>query len=247
MVFRFIATALIVLNAQALFARELVVISDLDETLRIANVENHAKAGLRLLAGVKPYEGLTTIFQDIKLKNPDAKFYYLSNSYTFLYNGKKWTRDNGLPEGESFQRCLKDKMENFKPEKLREIAKNHPDATFLMFGDNIEKDPDFYKQFKEENQLHDSQIFIRDARLIFPQENGFTYFQTDSQIVDDLNVSPEAALKVNALTLSQMVPRFLFRNLRKRLIQECEAAAGNCTELADSRIQEVTELLSPAQ
>ena len=157
----------IMLNCQILMAKELVIISDLDETIRVANIENKAKAGLKLIGGVKPYEGLRAIFNEIKAKNPDAKFYYLSNSYPFLYNGDKWTAENGFPEGKSLQRSLKDKSTEFKPKKLKEIAAAHPDATFLMFGDNVEHDPQFYREFLADTHITDVQVFIRDARLRF--------------------------------------------------------------------------------
>ena len=238
--------ALLVLNVQLSWAKELVVISDLDETLRAANVENKVKAGLKLIGGVKPYEGLTAIFQDIQLKNPDAKFYYLSNSFNFLYKGKKWVKENGLPAGEVLQRSLKDKSDSFKPAKLKSIAKKHPDASILMFGDNIERDPQFYLDFKEQSQLTDARIFIRDARLLLPDADAqITYFQTDVQITDDLEVSAETAAKVNALSFTKLVPKFLVKNLRKRLIKECKTAAVSCTELADARVQEVIETISP--
>lgn len=240
MPFKFLFLALMVLNIQISWARDLVVISDLDETLRAANVENKILAGVKLIGGVKSYVGLTTIFQDIKRRNPDAKFYYLSNSYPFLYNGKKWLKENGLPEGKVLQRSLKDKSETFKPSKLKTIALENPDASFLLFGDNIEKDPEFYLKFKEQGQLNDARIFIRDARLLLPAADGhMTYFQTDVQIIDDLEVSPEAAIKVNALSFSKLVPKFLLKNLKKRLIKECKTAAVSCTDIAEARVQEV--------
>lgn len=239
---------LLVLNVSSLWAKELVIISDLDETLRVANVEKKFKAGLKLIGGVKPYEGLTAIFQDIQLKNPDTKFYYLSNSYPFLYNGKKWIKENGLPAGEVFQRSLKDKSDTFKPQKLKLIGAKHTDASILMFGDNIERDPEFYHQFKEESQLTDVRIFIRDARLLLEENTAeMTYFQTDAQITDDLESSPETAAKVNALSINKLVPKFLVKNLKTRLIKECKTAAVSCTEMADARVQEVMQTISPTE
>jgi phosphatidate phosphatase APP1 len=239
---------LLVLNMSALWAKELVIISDLDETLRVANVEKKMKAGLKLIGGVKSYEGLTAIFQDIQLKNPDAKFYYLSNSFPFLYNGKKWVKENGLPAGEVFQRSLKDKSDSFKPEKLKQIGARHTDATILMFGDNIEHDPEFYTEFKEQSQLTDIRIFIRDARLLLtPDSSEITYFQTDAQITDDLQSSLEATAKVNALSFNKLVPKFLVKNLKSRLIKECKTAAVSCTDMADARVQEVMRTIAPTE
>lgn len=239
---------ILVLNVSSLWAKELVIISDLDETLRVANVEKKFKAGIKLIGGVKPYEGLTAIFQDIKRKNPEARFYYLSNSYPFLYDGKKWVKENRLPAGEVFQRSLKDKSDSFKAQKLKQIGAKHSDATILMFGDNIEHDPKFYTGFKEQSQISDIRIFIRDARLdLSPNDSDITYFQTDAQITDDLDSSLETTAKVNALSFDKLVPKFLVKNLKKRLIKECKTAAVSCTEMADARVQEVVRTIAPTE
>lgn len=236
----------VMFNCQILLAKELVIISDLDETIRVANIENKAKAGLKLIGGVKPYEGLRAIFNEIKANNPDAKFYYLSNSYPFLYNGDKWTEENGFPEGKSLQRCLKDKSTEFKPKKLKEIAAAHPDATFLMFGDNVEHDPQFYREFLADTQIKDAQVFIRDARLIFTEEPNMTYFQTEAQITDDLNMSEETTSIVKNLAFTKLVPKFLLKNLKKRLIKECKTAVEGCKEAAERRVLEVIDLIRPS-
>lgn len=234
----------VLISSYPLFAKELVIVSDLDETLRAANVEKKVKAGLKLVAGVKPYEGLVAIFNEIKQKNPDVKFYYLSNSFTFLYNGKKWTKENGLPEGVILQRKLKDKSDSFKPAKLDEIAKKHPDATFMLFGDNIERDPKFYREFVTKNQI-DAQILIRDARLIFPQESDITYFQTDVQLAEALDISDETTHMVRSLAFSKLVPKFLLKNLKKRLLAQCKEQQSSCRDEARARVSEVVELISP--
>lgn len=235
------------LASQSLLARELVVISDLDETLRVANVEHHVKAGLKLIAGVKPYEGMQAIFAEIKAKNPDAKFYYLSNSFTFLYSGERWTDKHEFPEGVVYQRSLGDQSESFKPKMLKEIAAAHPGAELLMFGDNIEHDPKFYREFLAETQITDAKVFIRDARLIFSEEPGMTYFQTENQITDDLNLSQETTDKVRNLPFNKLVPKFLLKNLRKRLIETCKSApvTGDCREEADLHLQSVISQIRP--
>lgn len=235
----------IALNAQLAVARELVVISDLDETLRMANIENKVKAGVKLVTGVKPYEGLRAIFNELKAKNPEVKFYYLSNSYPFLYDGDKWTDKNGFPDGTILQRRLKDKSESFKPRKLKEIAARHPDASFLLFGDNVEHDPKFYRNFLAESQLSDVQVFVRDARLEFSEEPNMTYFQTEAQITDDLNMSQETSEVVSGLAFNKLVPKFLLKNLKKRLIKSCKNPLESCRVAAERRVLEVIDQIRP--
>ena len=238
----------VILNCQILMAKELVIISDLDETLRMANAEKLVKAAGKLIIGVKPYEGMRAIFSEIKTKNPEAKFYYLSNSYNFLYNADKWTAKNGFPKGKCFQRRFKkDQSETFKPRKLKEIASAHPDASFLLFGDNVEHDPQFYRGLITDSQIADARIFIRDARLVFTQKEDMTYFQTEDQITDDLNMSTETTATIRNLAFNKLVPKFLLKNLQKRLIKECKMAFESCEQSAKRRVLEVIDLIRPAQ
>jgi phosphatidate phosphatase APP1 len=237
-----------IITGQTLQAKELVIISDLDETLRMANAENLVKAAGKLLIGVKPYEGMRAIFNEIKANNPGAKFYYLSNSYNFLYNADKWTAKNGFPKGQSFQRRFKkDKSETFKPRKLKEIAAAHPDASFLLFGDNVEHDPQFYRGLLNDSQIADARVFIRDARLVFTQEEDMTYFQTEDQITDDLNMSADTSARVRNLAFNKLVPKFLLTNLRKRLIKQCKTAFESCEQSAKKRVLEVIDLIKPTE
>lgn len=229
------------------FAKEVVVISDLDETLRIANIEKKVKAAGKLITGVKPYEGLRAIFNEMNQENPEIKFYYLSNSYPFLYSGTKWTAKHGFPKGTVYQRQLKDKSKVFKTVKLREIAQKHPNASFILFGDNVEHDPDFYRNFLKENQSKDIRVFIRDALLVFTEESKITYFQTEAQITDDLQISPETEEFVRNLPFNKLVPKFLLKNLRARIIKSCREQLVSCKEYATQRVQDVVEAITPTQ
>jgi hypothetical protein len=227
-------------------AKEVVIISDLDETLRMANIEKKVKAASKLIVGVKPYEGLVSIFQDLKKSNTQISFYYLSNSYPFLYSGKNWTKKYGLPQGVVLQRSLKDKSDSFKPRKLKEIAAKHPGASLLLFGDNVEHDPKFYSDFLNETRRPDTRIFIRDARLVFPTDPDITFFQTDAQITDDLEITEATTQKIKELPFFKLVPKFLIKNLKNRLVKACEAAKKvSCKEEAEEKVLDVIEEIRP--
>jgi phosphatidate phosphatase APP1 len=85
-------------------AKEIIIISDLDDTLRMANIEKKVKAASKLITGVKPFEGLRAIFNEINQTESEVKFYYLSNSYPFLYSGERWTAKHGFPKGIVYKR-----------------------------------------------------------------------------------------------------------------------------------------------
>lgn len=238
--FNFLMLTAFITFSFSVFAREVVIISDLDETLRKANVEHHLKAAGKLIEGVKPYAGAQIIFNELAAKNPEAKFYYLSNSYSFLYNGTKWTSKHGFPAGKVYQRGLKDKSKSFKLHKLKEIAKNHAvDAEYIFFGDNVERDPQFYAQFISEAGLNNARVFIRDARLIFPSDSNAIYYQHEAQITDDLQLSQNSVEVINKLFFNYLVPPYLMNNLHQRLVKECKLPRRACQDEADETLADV--------
>lgn len=234
---------LFVFSSQA-FSKEIVIVSDLDETLRRADVEHYVKAGVKLIGGIKPYKGLSEIFRDLADSNADIKFYYLSNSYPFLYNGVKWTQKNNLPEGVVFQRSLKDKSETFKPEKLKEIHSKHPEAEFLFFGDNVEHDPKFYLEFAKSEGLKNYRILIRDAMFDFPSTSEITYFQTDKQLIKSFSLKQETEEKIESLSFKELVPKYLLTNYKYRILKECrKSKESQCEKKSKEATAEVKEIL----
>jgi hypothetical protein len=72
-----------------------------------------------------------------------------------------------------------------------------------------------------------------------------TYFQTEAQITDDLNMSQETTANVMNLPFNKLVPKFLIKNLKKRIIKECKTAAVSCAESAERRVLEVIDMIRP--
>ena len=241
---KFLISLFFILFSYSLLAKELVIISYLDETLRMADVEKKGKAFLKLVGGVKSYPAMEKIFNHIKNQNPEAKFYYLSNSYTILYNGNRWIKKYNFPVGKVIQRRLfKDKAEIFKPAKLKSIVAAHPDAHFVMFGDNIEKDPEFYHDLINEMKMKDFDVYIRDARLTYPHIPGMTVFQNEAQIAPKL-VSTEVESDIRKLGIEKMVPSFLFRNLKSRMMKDCDVTRTICRARANLEAQAIREALT---
>ncbi len=235
-------------------ARELIVISDLDDTLRMANVESIPRAAVRIIHGVKPFESMQLLLNDIKAQNPEAKFYYISNSLHLFYDAKKWIRNYNFPEGAVLQRPLRVSPKVFKPRELRKIAGIHGrDAQYILFGDNVEKDPEFYQDFLRELAINDAHVFIRDARLIFTQHGPqVSFYQHERQVLTHPSLSmisgPTKAL-IRAMDLSKLVPKYLFDNLKRRLARACYPGRNNrlCREEAAREVGEIAEDLAGAQ
>ncbi|MBF0360480.1 MAG: hypothetical protein HQK49_05675 [Oligoflexia bacterium] len=114
------------------FANVVIVISDLDDTIKKSNVMNTREMVIRHLWGnVEPFDKLIAIYQNIKTyyekKGDDVRFFYLSLSPSML-NVSDWLLENDVPdaskEGTIRQRSIKEMFENkcnFKIRALKEF------------------------------------------------------------------------------------------------------------------------------
>ncbi len=218
---------------------KLVVISDLDDTVRQVNVLELDEASFHILADkafdmeIPPFNGLNIIYNDLLDHNEEIEFYYLSASYPIIYDAKLWLELNEFPEGKVFQRAYSDEFNSgeFKKRKLREIIKNYEDienVNFLFFGDNGEHDPEAYQDVVEHFGIHEqSQIYIRDVvtDYTFKYEDsrlpieGINYFLTEKVLInsDLLNfLSNDVVSKLKKESIKD-IPSFMVDNLDERI------------------------------
>ena len=114
----FIILSLITFFSFALSART-IIISDLDETLRIAHSHSNLEALQAIKNGVKAFPSMGPIFEDY---NEDrARFFYVSASYFFLYDALDWIKEQKFPVGPTYQRVSI--SEKSYPYKVRTIKK----------------------------------------------------------------------------------------------------------------------------
>lgn len=223
-----VAFAISTVYAQIVEAKT-IIISDLDDTVRIANIRNPVNAARLLLAGVRPFEALKYIYQDIeqqhKERNKIVKFYYLSGSKKIFYNAQKWLDENQFPKGVVIQKKLSGSGDtaSFKKEKIREILKQEninedtsANNLVYFFGDDGEYDPEVYTNIVEEIKLQKANtfIFIRDViaeytsldpKIPVLTNDAINYFFTELDLVkvpqssEPSASSPENASQKNPL------------------------------------------------
>jgi phosphatidate phosphatase APP1 len=173
---------------------KLVIISDLDETLRISKTHNYLLSLTEIIKGVKSFDQMKVLFNQLQ-KDEQADFIYISASYYKFYNGAKWIRKQGFPTGKVYQKPkLTLSSKEFKLQMLEKLFKNGDfDASdnFLFFGDNSSHDEQVYTEFKAKYGLN-GDIFIRDIKskatpfssYITPQRvQGINYFYTEWQLL----------------------------------------------------------------
>lgn len=142
----------------------LIVISDVDDTLKHTSSSSKLFTAIRLLHGNGPYKMTKQIYKD--LSNNQARFIYLSSSYKEVFNIKEWLQENQFPDGEYIQRDKDSPISQslFKTKKLRSILKSiniREDDQIILFGDNRYHDWSVYTKILGEFNL-EGRIFIRD-------------------------------------------------------------------------------------
>lgn len=184
---------------------KVLVISDIDDTLKRSNVLNLASAARRLLKDHPPFFVLADIYTQIQQfnKSDPAQFAYISASTSYMYDAKDWIQKKKLPTGIYFQRpSIWTDKESFKKEKIHAFLKQNYKTgdTVLFFGDNAEIDPKIYKSVTKQLELTKTAIFIRDVRMHSSEytidrtdeqvEEGVHYFATGLEILDHEAIVP---------------------------------------------------------
>ena len=193
---RFALVIFVLAWGQLLQAR-VIVVSDLDDTVRIANSKNKADALKRLLLGVKPFPVMQRIFQEIDQEKDQTPFIYVSASYYLIYNAEKWLDEFAFPAGDAIQRRLGQDRDKFEYKVGRIVdflvsVEMSREDTVWFFGDNFELDPDVYLEVAKRLEIEDHHIYIRDVEaeateftsyLPVKKLPGVTYFFSEYELV----------------------------------------------------------------
>lgn len=156
-----------VFTAQA----KIIVVSDIDDTIRQSNVVNLVDAFTRLFTTPLAFEGLKHLYQDLKRqslqKSSEFEVCYISASYPVFYNAEEWVKLKGFPQGLVVQRRVGENKKTFKKKHIKAFLqeKMNRDDTVLFFGDNAEIDLEIYSEIVKELAIEDSNIYIRDVRM----------------------------------------------------------------------------------
>ncbi len=235
-------TILIFLISISAFSK-LVVISDIDDTIRQSNTLSKLGSIIGLVKG-KSFDHMRSIFLDIE--EQDANFHYVSASYKFLYNAKEWIYERGFPIGTYHQRVSSSSLSSYKY-KVGIISKiiSHydlDDTEFLFFGDNSSEDEDVYKDIIAEHDLNAS-IYIRDVRTnsmeltelleIYPKD-GIQYYIS---AIDFYETDLESYFSANTIKLinrdyekKSIVSNYIKRRLEYRLEIALCSTSDNCED-----------------
>lgn len=220
-----------------------IIVSDIDDTIRASNIKNKKQMVLNQLIGQEPFPHLIDIYQDIKKhyknKGEEVIFYYLSAAPN-LFDVEEWLYFNNAPDGIIQQRNLfhlafksagtyKHQFLKYFIEKklktLKDESKN--DVKVIMFGDNGQQDPEVYEKILKDEELGlvNPKAYIRRVSADAVDLDGPKYFFSEKDLLEDETLSVLVSKKVktaikNAI-LKDIIPDFIQEEFKIPLV-ECE-------------------------
>lgn len=140
-----------------------IVISDIDDTIKMTGVLNSKiSVGYNGIFSKKAFAGMSELYNEYS-KNGLA-LYYVSGSPKMIDSRiESFLSERDFPNPE--QRYLKDKISSdtykFKTESIRTILAQDPTSTVILIGDDTEHDPDVYHDISHEFPGRVEAIYIR--------------------------------------------------------------------------------------
>ena len=149
------------------------VISDIDDTIKISDVLNHAALVRRTF--LQPFEavpGMAEVYRTWATNG--AEFHYVSASPWQLHLPLLgFTRTNNFPQGSWHMkqwrlkdrtfRSLFENPGNYKVETIAPLLRQFPQRRFVLVGDSGERDPEAFAALAREFPQQVAAIFIRDV------------------------------------------------------------------------------------
>jgi len=249
-----LAALLFTLSLQA----RVVVVSDIDDTLKTANsVGKIGKLYHFLRKQIYPHS--RDLFVELnhyyRSQNEAVDFYYVSAAPDAIFAQEKWLDKNGFPAGPTFLRHLGDpKAYDFKYKTIEKFLKKYQDdgeaITVYFFGDNADQDHNVYHDLTQNLKL-DSHIFIRDVKA---EASGFDgipmrrvenieYFFSERELSDSPTLaflSPvwEASVQLDYVK-QELIPNYTFATLKRtyRNIEGCKIYSFRCRSDAKERAE----------
>jgi len=211
-------SAILLSAASAQAGQPFVVVSDIDDTVKIINVHDKPEAAWNGLFSKKMFLGMAELYRGW-VANSDAsrdKLVFLSGSPTFLR--KRLTKVLGETGFPSARLILKNwfgggNTKTYKLQAMNELAQQLPES-FVMVGDDTEYDPAVYTEFAKSQAPGKSlPIYIRQIRGV-ELPSGAQPFNTAFDIafaeVEAGRLSVSDAIAVGERILTAQKPELLF-------------------------------------
>ncbi len=140
-------------------AHALSVISDLDDTLKITNVQDWSEAVKNALFSKKAFGDMPLVVNEM---NHSVNGLYILTASPKILNSrvKKFIKHHNLDVKQLFMRSLIDNKEAYKLSIIRSLIKDNPGETFILIGDDSHSDHTVYAQILKESPDAVAAIYV---------------------------------------------------------------------------------------
>ena len=152
-----------------------LVVSDLDDTLKVSQTSSNVRTVIRGLFMKEAFAGMSTLYQE--LVGPSGNFVLISSSPRAI-RGKvhRFLVKHQFPEHEIWLRdwVKQPKIKEYKRKNFQRLKETYP-GPFILVGDDQEYDPEVFTEFAAANPGLVLRIYIRRirGRKLPPECHGF--------------------------------------------------------------------------
>ena len=151
------------LSLNITYAKTLVV-SDVDDTIKVTNVLNTRMKIINGLFTKKSFSGMSELYQ--QLNSPDTTIYYVSGSPNIIRTRiNSFLKFNNFPQSEKL--ILKQgsvATYDYKLKAIRDLIAQYNPNKIILVGDDTEFDPEVYHTLSAENVGKIEGIYIRSIK-----------------------------------------------------------------------------------
>ena len=208
--------------------KKVLVISDVDDTLKVSHILNPVRAAARVPNYSAHFTGMAQLFQLLQRQpGTDTKFVYLSNApahvagfATLLNAHKRFLAHNKFPAGELNLRVGLFERDH-KIVEIRKLVKSQNPDAIIFLGDNGERDVEIYNQARLEFRSRNIQImtFIHQV------------YKTKRDHFDNL-LFPEVGIKPLAEQVGYVTPVEIALELQQQGLLDTESLTWVTEQLA---------------
>ena len=140
----------------------MLLVSDIDDTIKVSHVLNKFESVVNAPRADNLLLGMPQLFLLLQSRNPNLKIAYLSNAIESI-SGKshaKLLQSGKFPAGTLLLR-KSPRDDEHKIKTLRELVQRYQPQGVILFGDNGERDPLIYDQFRREFPRLPMVTFVR--------------------------------------------------------------------------------------
>lgn len=204
---------LILLFGNLCLASPLVIVSDIDDTVKVTNVQNAGDA-IGSINSKESFVGMSQLYSSLINQSEQSQIFYVTGSPTLLKNSTlEFLLDTGLFLGSSLttNSGVEDVLE-YKVNAIRKILNGlSQDAVIILIGDDTQKDPAVYdKIIKEFSQV--KARYLRRVKNNVALPEGSVQFESAL----DIAISEFSQSRLNEAGVARIANEIMSEKRRKR-------------------------------